>query len=91
MWVLASRTRGIVNLQLSSTVAVRIFSAIAEKLRTETCNTNLMQYYLEMELVNFGLVALLSSYGMICSPQWLLPVIQSPTKYKSPTAGCLST
>ena len=42
----------------------------------------LTQYYLEMRLVNFGLVALLSSYmyGMICSPRWRLPAIQSPAK-----------
>ena len=31
-----------------------------------------------MELVNFGLLALLSSYGVICSPRRLLPAIQSP-------------
>ena len=35
-----------------------------------------MQYYPEMKSVNFGLVALLSSYSMICSPQRLLPAIQ---------------
>ena len=28
---------------------------------------------------------------MICSPRWLLPAIQSPTKNKFPTTGCLST
>ena len=61
------------------------------KLRPETCNASLTQYYLEMKLVNFGLIALLSSYGMICSPRRLLPAIQSPAKNKSLTAGCLST
>ena len=35
------------------------------KLSTETCNASLTQYYLEMKLVDFGLVALLWSYGMI--------------------------
>ena len=46
-----------------------------------------------MKLVNFGLVALLSSYmyGMIYSPQRLLPAIQSSERNKSLTAGCLST
>ena len=61
------------------------------KLRTETCNASLIQHYLEMKLVDFGLVALLWSYGVICSPRWLLPAIQSPAKNKSPTTGCLST
>ena len=61
------------------------------KLRTETCIASLTQYYFEMKSVNFGLVALLSSYGMICSPRRLLPAIQSPAKNKSLTAGCLST
>ena len=37
----------------------------AENLSTEMCNANLMQYYLEMKMVDFGLVALLWSYGMI--------------------------
>ena len=35
------------------------------KLSTETCNASLTQYYLEMKLVDFGLVALLWSYGVI--------------------------
>ena len=61
------------------------------KLKPKTCNASLTQYYLEMKLVNFGLVALLSSYGMICSPRQLLPAIQSPAKNKIPTTGCLST
>ena len=51
-------------------------------LRPKTCNA---QCYLEIKLVNFGLVALLSSYGMICSPQQLFPAIQSPAKNKSLT------
>ena len=66
-------------------------SAIAKNLRNETCNTSLMQYYFKIELVNFWLGALLSSYGMICLPRLLLPAIQSPEKNKSPTTGCLST
>ena len=41
--------------------------------------------------MTFGLVALLLSYGLICSPQRLLPAIQSPAKNKFPTTGCLST
>ena len=61
------------------------------KLKPKTCNASLTQYYLEMKLVNFGLVALMSSYGMICSPRWQLPAIQSPAKDKFPTTGCLST
>ena len=63
------------------------------KLRPKTCNASLTQYCLEMKLVNFGLVhvALLSNYGMIYSPRWLLPAIQSSAKNKSLTAGCLST
>ena len=61
------------------------------KLRLKTCNASLTQYYLEMRLVDFGLVALLSIHGMICSPRWLLPAIQSPAKNKSLTPGCLST
>ena len=61
------------------------------KLRTETCNASLIQHYLEMKLVDFGLVALLWSYGVICSPRWQLPAIQSPVKNKFPTTGCLST
>ena len=32
------------------------------------CNASLTQYYLEMKFVDFGLVALLSNYGVICSP-----------------------
>ena len=60
------------------------------KLRPETCNASLT-HYLEMKLVDFGLVSLLLSYGMICSPQRLLPAIQSPVKNKSLTSGCLST
>ena len=61
------------------------------KIRTETCNASLTQYYLEIKLVNFGLVALLSSYGVICCSPWrLLPAIQSQAKNKSPTTGCLS-
>ena len=66
-------------------------SAIAKNLRTETCNASLMQYYLKIELVNFWLGALLSSYGIICLPRLLLPAIQSLAKNKSPTTGCLST
>ena len=61
------------------------------KLRPKTCNASLTQYYLEMKLVNFGLVALLLSYGMIYSPRRLLPAIQSSAKNKSLTASCLST
>ena len=61
------------------------------KLRSEMCNASLTQYYLEMKLVNFGLVALLLSYGVICSSRRLLPAIQSPAKNKFFTAGCLST
>ena len=61
------------------------------KLRPKTCNASLTQYYLEMKLVNFGLVALLLSYGMIYSPWRQLPAIQSSAKSKSHTAGCLST
>ena len=61
------------------------------KLRPRTCNASLTQYYLEIKLVNFGSVALLSSYGVICSPRRLLPAIQSPAKNKSLTTGCLST
>ena len=61
------------------------------KLKSKTCNASLTQYYLEIKLVNFESVALLSSYGMICSPRRLLPAIQSPVKNKSLTAGCLST
>ena len=41
--------------------------------------------------INFGSVALLLSYGVICSTRWLLPAIQNPAKNKSPTTGCLST
>ena len=33
-------------------------------------------YYLEKELVNFGLGALWSSYGVICSPWWLFWLYQ---------------
>ena len=44
-----------------------------------------------MKLVDCGLVALLWSYGVIWSPRWLLPAIQSPAKNKSHTTGCLST
>ena len=61
------------------------------KLRLETCNASLSQYYLEIKLMDFWLVALLSSYGMICSPRQRLPAIQSPVKNKFPTTGCLST
>ena len=61
------------------------------KLRPKTCNASLTQYHLEIKLVNFGLVALLSSYGMICSPWRMLPAVQTPAKNKSLTAGCLST
>ena len=61
------------------------------KLRTETCNASLTQHYLEVKLVDFGLVALLSSYGVICSPQQLLPAIQGLVKNKFSTTGCLST
>ena len=60
-------------------------------LRTEICNASLTQCYLEIELVNFGLEALLLSYGVICSPWRLLPAVQSPAKNKSVTTGCLST
>ena len=56
----------------------------------KTCNASLTQYYLEMKSVNFGLVALLSSYGIIFSPRRLLPAIQSLAKNKFLTAGCLS-
>ena len=35
------------------------------KLSSKICNANLTQYYLEKKLVDFGLVALLWSYGMI--------------------------
>ena len=38
------------------------------KLKDETCSASLIQYYLEIELVNCGLEALLSSCGIICSP-----------------------
>ena len=38
---------------------------ICRKLSAETCNASLMQYYLEMKLVDFGLMALLWSYGVI--------------------------
>ena len=58
------------------------------KLRHETWNASLTQYYLETKLVDFGL---LLSYGMISSAWQLLPAIQSPAKNKSLTAGCLST
>ena len=61
------------------------------KLRTETCNASLKQHCLEVKLVDFGLVALLSSYGVICSPRQLLPAIQSLVKNKFSTTGCLST
>ena len=47
------------------------------KLRPETCNASLSQYYLKMKLVDFAwLVALLSSYGMICLSWQQLPAIQ---------------
>ena len=52
------------------------------------------QCYLEMKLVDFGLVAFiveLHVYGVIRSPRRWLPAIQSPAKNKLPTAGCLST
>ena len=58
-------------------------------LRTEMCNASLTQCYLEIELVNFGLETLLSSYGVICSPWRLLPAVQSPAKSKSLTTGLL--
>ena len=57
-------------------------------LRAEMCNASLMQCYLEIELVNFGLETLLS---MICSPWRLFPAVQSPAKDKSLITGCLST
>ena len=38
---------------------------ICWKLSAETCNASLTQYYLEMKLVDFGLMALLWSYGVI--------------------------
>ena len=36
-----------------------------KKLSTVTCNASLTQYYLEMKLVDFGLMALLWSYSVI--------------------------
>ena len=61
------------------------------------CNASLTQCYLEIELANFGLETLLSSYGVtdfVLTSRGglaLLPAVQSPAKNKSLTAGCLST
>ena len=54
------------------------------------CNASLSQCYLEMKLVDFGIVALLLSYGVIYSPRWLLPAIQSSASNKIPTTGYLT-
>ena len=43
----------------------RVHSLPPIELSTETRDASLTQYYLEMKLVDFGLVALLVSYGVI--------------------------
>ena len=48
------------------------------------CNASLTRCYLEIELVNFGLETLLSSYGVICSPWRLFFAIRSPSTSKLP-------
>ena len=64
------------------------------KLNAETCNASLIQYYLEMKLVDFGLVTLLWSYGVIYVRllTWrLFFTVRKPSKSKLPTKDCFST
>ena len=71
-------------------IAVRV-SPRSLKIKNWNMQCKVMQYYVEIELVNFGLEALMLSYGMIYSPWKLLLAIQSPAKKKSLTTGCLLT
>ena len=77
--------------ELFREIAVRIFYNLLKIMDCNNqCYVSLMQCYLEMESVNLGLVALLLSYGGICSSRLPFLVIGSPVKAKLPTPNCLS-